>query len=150
MSLRRARVVNAPIEDVWRVIADAHQMPRWWPQIERVEGVDDDRFTQVFVSTRRRTVRADFRLVASEPPGTGERRGHRTWSQELKGTPFERVLQESITEIVIEPAPEGATRVTIGQRHKLKGSSRLGVLSMRRATGKRLDQALDGLAGILG
>ena len=51
---------------------------------------------------------------------------------------------------MVEPAAEGATRVTIGQRHKLKGSSRLGALSMRRATGKRLDQALDGLARILG
>jgi uncharacterized protein YndB with AHSA1/START domain len=150
VSLRRTRVVNAPIEDVWRVIEDAYQMPRWWPQVDRVEGADDDRFTQVFVSTRRRTVRADFRLLASQPPGAGERRGHRVWSQELKGTPFERVLQESVTEVVVEPAPEGATRVTIGQRHKLKGSSRLGALTMRRATGKRLDQALDGLVGILG
>ncbi|HTX12106.1 MAG TPA: SRPBCC family protein [Solirubrobacteraceae bacterium] len=150
MSLRRARVVNAPIEDVWRVIEDAYQMPRWWPLVERVEGVDGDRFTQVFVSTRRRTVRADFRLVASAPPGAEGPSGQRTWAQELKGTPFERVLQESITEVTVEPAAEGATRVTIAQRHKLKGSSRLGVLSMRRATGKRLDQALDGLVRILG
>ncbi|MGB8877326.1 MAG: SRPBCC family protein [Solirubrobacteraceae bacterium] len=150
MSLRRTRVLNAPIEDVWRVIEDAYQMPRWWPQVERVEGVDADRFTQVFVSTRRRTVRADFRLVASEPPDAGGRRGHRTWAQELKGTPFERVLQESVTEVTVEPASEGGTRVTLGQRHKLKGSSRLGVLPMRRATGKRLDQALDGLVRILG
>jgi uncharacterized protein YndB with AHSA1/START domain len=150
VSLRRTRVVNAPVEDVWRVIADAYQMPRWWPQVERVEGVGDDRFTQVFVSTRRRTVRADFRVLASEPPEAGERTGHRTWTQELKGTPFERVLQESITEVTVEPAPEGTTRVTMGQRHKLKGSSRLGVFSMRRATGKRLDQALDGLVRILG
>jgi carbon monoxide dehydrogenase subunit G len=142
--------VNAPIEDVWRVIADAHQMPRWWPQVERVEGVDDDRFTQVFVSKRRRTVRADFRLVASAPPDAEEGRGRRTWTQELRGTPFERVLQESVTEVVVEPAPEGATRVTIGQRHKLRGSSRLGALTMRRATRKRLDQALDGLTRILG
>jgi uncharacterized protein YndB with AHSA1/START domain len=150
VSLRRTRVVNAPIGDVWTVIADAYQMPRWWPQVERVEAVDDDRFTQVFVSKRRRTVRADFRLVASEPPDAGGRPGHRTWRQELKGTPFERVLHESITEVVVEPAPEEATRVTIGQRHKLRGSSRLGALSMRRATGKRLDQALDGLVRILG
>ncbi|MFZ0383037.1 MAG: SRPBCC family protein [Solirubrobacteraceae bacterium] len=150
MSLRRTRVLNAPIEDVWRVIEDAYQMPRWWPQVERVEGVDADRFTQVFVSTRRRTVRADFRVVASEPPDAGGRRGHRTWAQELKGTPFERVLQESVTEVMVEPASEGGTRVTLGQRHKLKGSSRLGVLPMRRATGKRLDQALDGLVRILG
>ena len=150
MSLKHSRVVNASIKDVWGVVADPYQMPRWWPQVERVEGVEHERFTQVFISTRRRTVRADFRLLASEPPDAGQRRGYRTWTQELKGTPFERVLQESITEVVIEPVPEGATRVTISQRNKLKGSSRLGVLSMRRATGKRLDQALDGLVRILG
>lgn len=150
MTLRRVRVVNAPIEDVWRVIEDAYQMPRWWPGVERMEGVDGDRFTQVFVSERRRTVRADFRLVTSEPPDAGERRGHRAWAQELEGTPFERVLQESITDVMVEPDPERGTRVTIAQRQKLKGSSRLGALSMRRATGRRLDQALDGLAEILG
>ena len=59
-------------------------------------------------------------------PGSGAVTGR--GAQELKGTPFERVLQESVTEVVVEPASEGATRVTIGQRHKLKGSSRLGVL----------------------
>ncbi len=67
----------------------------------------------------------------------------------MAGTPFERVLQESITEVLLEPVPEG-TRVTIAQRQKLKGYTRFGALSMRSATIKRLDQALDGLARILG
>jgi uncharacterized protein YndB with AHSA1/START domain len=150
VSLSRTRVVDAPIEDVWRVIEDAHQMPRWWPRVERVEGVENDHFTQVFVSKRRHTVRADFRVLDSEPPDAAQPRGRRTWTQQVDGTPFERVLRESITEVMVEPVPEGGTRVTIAQRHKLKGSSRLGVLSMRRATAKRLDQALDGLVRILG
>ena len=133
------------------MIEDPYQMPRWWPLVERVEGVDDDRFTQVFMTKRRRTVRADFRLLASEPPDAGERRGRRAWSQELEGTPFERVLQESITEVMVEPAAEGATRVTLGQRQKLRGY-RAGSAPSRcaRATGKRLDQALEGLTRILG
>ena len=146
---KRTRVLGAPIGEVWKVLEDPYQMPRWWPRVERMEGVEGDRFTQVFVSKRHRTVRADFRLLASEPPETGYPSGHRTWTQEVEGTPFDRVLQESITEVLVEPVDEG-TRVTIAQRQKLKGYTRFGALSMRGATIKRLDQALDGLARILG
>jgi uncharacterized protein YndB with AHSA1/START domain len=145
----RTRVVPAPLAEVWRVVEDPYQMTRWWPRVERVEGVQDDRFTQVFLSKRRRTVRVDFRLLTSEPPDAERPGAHRSWTQEVVGTPFERVLQESVTEVRLEPVPDG-TRVAIAQRNKLKGTSRLGVLSMRRATGKRLDEALDGLARILG
>ncbi len=42
--------------------------PRWWPGVERVEGVEDDRFTQVFKTKRGRPVRADFRVLDSQPP----------------------------------------------------------------------------------
>ena len=43
-------------------------MPRWWPGVERMEGVEADRFTQVFKTKRGRPVRADFRVLRSEPP----------------------------------------------------------------------------------
>jgi uncharacterized protein YndB with AHSA1/START domain len=145
---KRTRVLNAPVAEVWKLLEDPYQMPRWWPQITRMEGVQDDHFTQVFVSKRGRTVRADFHLLASEPPDAEYPSGHRTWTQEVAGTPFERVLQESITEVLVEPVPEG-TRVTIAQRQKLKGYTRFGALSMRGATTKRLDRALDGLARAL-
>jgi uncharacterized protein YndB with AHSA1/START domain len=146
---KRTRVLDAPIAEVWKVIEDPYQMPRWWPRVERMEGVEEDRFTQVFVSKRRRTVRADYRVLASEAPDAEYPSGHRTWTQEVAGTPFERVLHESITEILVEPLPEG-TRVTLAQRQKLKGYTRFGALSMRGATIRRLDEALDGLARILG
>jgi uncharacterized protein YndB with AHSA1/START domain len=149
MSGGRTRVVGAPVADVWEVVKDPYQMPRWWPRVERVEGVEDNRFTQVFLSKRRHTVRADFRLLASEPPDAERPSAHRSWTQDVMGTPFERVLQESITEVLLEPVPDG-TRATIAQRHKLKGTSRLGALQMRRATRKRVEEALDGLARILG
>jgi uncharacterized protein YndB with AHSA1/START domain len=147
-SAKRTRVVSAPVAEVWKVLEDPYQMPRWWPRVERMEGVEEDRFTQVFVSKRRRTVRADFRLLASEPPDAEYSSGHRTWTQEVEGTPFERVLQESITEVLVETVPEG-TRITLAQRQKLKGYTRVGALSMRGATVKRLDEALDGLARIV-
>jgi uncharacterized protein YndB with AHSA1/START domain len=148
-SAKRTRVIDAPLEKVWEVIEDPYQMPRWWPGVERMEGVEGDRFTQVFKTRRRRTVRADFRLLASEPPGGEYTGGHRTWTQEVEGTPFEPVLHESITEIALEPA-EGGTRVTIAQRQRLRGYSKTGALAMRSATAKRLEDALDGLERILG
>jgi uncharacterized protein YndB with AHSA1/START domain len=140
----RSRVVSAPVAQVWEVIEDPYQMPRWWPSVERMEGVEGDRFTQVFKTRRRRTVRADFRVLASEPPGGEYTDGHRSWTQEVAGTPFEPVLHESITEIVVEPADDG-TKVTIAQRQRLRGYSKTGALAMRSATAKRLDEALAGL-----
>lgn len=143
----RERIVHAPVADVWKVLEDPYQMPRWWPSVERIEGVEGERFTQVFKSRRsRRTVRADFRLLASEAPGGQYPSGHRTWEQEVTGTPFERVLVESLTEIAVEPAEDGGTRVTLAQRQKLRGYSKAGVWAMRSATNKRLDDALEGLA----
>jgi uncharacterized protein YndB with AHSA1/START domain len=148
-SATRTRVLAAPLAEVWEVLEDPHQMPRWWPSVERMEGVEDDRFTLVFKTRRRRTVRADFRVLASEPPGGEYTSGHRTWTQEVAGTPFEPVLHESITEVAVESA-DGGTRVTIAQRQRLRGYSKTGALAMRSATAKRLDEALDGLERILG
>jgi carbon monoxide dehydrogenase subunit G len=132
---------------LWDLIGDPHHFPRWWPGVTRMEGVDEDRWTQVFVTQKGRSVRVDFRLLESEPPGaTGTRLvGRRRWEQELIGSPFERVLHEAVTEIRLEPAEEG-TQVTIEQRQKLRGYSRgIGGVMLRRATRKRLEEALDGL-----
>jgi hypothetical protein len=118
-------------------------MPRWWPGVVRVEGVEDDRFTQVFQTKRGRPVRMDFRLLANEPPW------RRAWAQEIEGTPFERVLGESIIEVALEPEGTG-TRVTIAQRQKLRGYSKTGGFLLRRATNGKLQEALDGLVRALG
>ena len=92
-----------------------------------MEGVDDDRWTQVFITKHGRPVRADFHLTLSEPLR------RRVWEQEVIGTPFERVLDESVIEVTLEPA-DGGTQVTIAQRQKLRGYSRT-----RRWTGRRND-----------
>jgi hypothetical protein len=106
--------------------------------VTRMEGVQGDRWTQVFTTKKGRAVRADFRLLESEPPW------RRSWGQELAGTPFERVLSEATTEIQLEPA-DGGTRVRIELRQRLRGYSRVGGLMLRRATRAKLDEALDGL-----
>ena len=108
-----------------------------------MEGVHDDRFTQVFMTKKGRAVRIDFHLVESDPPW------RRCWEQDIPGTPFERVLNESTTEIVLEPEGSG-TRVTIAQRQKLRGYSRTGGFLLRRATAAKLDEALEGIETVVG
>ena len=56
-----------------------------------------------------------------------------------------RVLAWSETEMRLEPAGDGATRVTLELRQKLRGLARLGGFMVRRAARRALDEALEGL-----
>jgi uncharacterized protein YndB with AHSA1/START domain len=140
----RSRQLAASPDDVWRVVGDPYHLPRWWPRVARVEAVAGGKFTEVLQGSRSgRSVRADFRVDE-------KRKGQLLrFSQELAGSPFERVLKEAETEIAIEAAGSG-TRVAITLRQRLRGLSRLGGFMVRRATGRILDEALDGLEGALG
>ncbi len=140
---QRTLRLAAPAQEIWDLISDAHHMPRWWPGVVRMEGVSDEGFTQVFKTKKGRSVRLDFRIIASEPLSV------LAWEQELPGTPFERVLNELIIEVQLEPVDSG-TDVTLIQSQKLRGYSRTGGLMLRRATHSRLDEALEGLARICG
>ncbi len=139
----RTRTLPVSPLQVWELIADPHHMPRWWPGVERMESVDADRFTQVFKTKKGRPVRIDFQVLESDAPRL------RTWAQEIAGTPFERVLNQSIVEVRLEPV-DGGTEVTISHKQKLRGYSRTGGPLLRRATRSKLDEALDGLARIYG
>lgn len=140
---QKSRTVPAPPQEVWKLIEDPEQIARWWPGVKRMEDVQSDRWTQVHASKRGRPVRLDFRLLESAPPS------YRLWEQELAGTPFERVLDESVTEIALQRVDQG-TLVTIAVRQKLRGYSRTGALVVRRATAKQLSEALDGLGRLFG
>lgn len=147
--VRRSRRLEAPPDRVWDLVSDPHHLPRWWPRVTRVEGVQDDRFTQVLTTRKGRVVRMDFRLLESDPPGPGgEPPGRRRWEQELEGTPFERVFSEATTEILLE-ARDQETLVTIALSHKLGGYSRTGGFLLRRANRATLRDALEGLAEIV-
>jgi carbon monoxide dehydrogenase subunit G len=147
---RRSRQVAATPEAVWALVEDPHHMPRWWPELKRMEDVQEDRWTQVFISKRGRAVRADFHLLASDPPGPGGYpAGRRAWEQDVVGTPFERVLAESVTELIVEPSGDG-TMITLAQRQKLRGYSRTGGFLLRRATREKLDEALEGIEQAIG
>jgi uncharacterized protein YndB with AHSA1/START domain len=140
-NVARRRVIDAPVESVWRVVSDPHHLPRWWPDTVRVENVSGgtrSRWTAVLETKSGRGVRADFRCISSAAP---ERF---VFAQEVADTPFERILRSAVTEIHL--APEGdSTEVRIESRQALRGLSRLGSPMMRRATSRKLDQALDGL-----
>lgn len=142
-SISRSRTLAAPPEAVWKVVADPHHQPRWWPRVERVEGAEGDRFTQLLRTGKGRAVRADFRRVGAEE-------GRRiVWEQVVEGTPFERLLQSARTEVALDPAGEG-TKVTLTMDQRLRGWSRVGPFFFTRAGKRTLDEALDGLERVCG
>ncbi|MFN8162077.1 MAG: SRPBCC family protein [Solirubrobacterales bacterium] len=143
-TVSRHRLIAAPVDQVWSLVSDPHNLPRWWPHTTRVENVERNpagrrsRWTQVLETAEGRGVRADFRC-------TGSTEGRRfAWRQEIDGTPFERHMKASETEILLEPAGEG-TQVRITARQSLRGMSRLGSPMMSRGQGAIADGALDGI-----
>ena len=143
-TVARSRVIGASTEAVWSLVSDPENLPRWWPETTRVEDVEGgagarrSRFTQVMTTSKGRTVRADFRCTAAT---TGERI---VWEQQLEGTPFEGFLRSAEVEVRLGP-DAGACSVRLEARRRLRGMSRLGSVMMRRATGRTLKQALDGI-----
>ena len=72
------------------------------------------------------------------------------WHQELEETPFERMLSVSRLVIELERDEEaGATGVVLRSTERLRGLARLGSPMVRRATGRRLSQALERLEEIV-
>ncbi len=132
------------MDDVWELISDPYNLPRWWPRTGRVENVDrkpDGRrsqWTKVLETAEGRGVRADYRCLSS---AKGERY---VWEQQLEGTPFERHLRRSVVEIGLR-AEGAATEVSISSAQTLRGMSRLGSPMMRGGQGKILNEALDGI-----
>jgi hypothetical protein len=110
--------------------------------VERMESVAGDGFTQVLKTKRGKPIRADFLVTAVEPPRMT------VWEQQLPGTPFARVLRESVMRVTLEPAGEGTT-VMIAHRLKPRGYSRTGGFLLGRDTAKQLDRLLDGIAAVV-
>jgi uncharacterized protein YndB with AHSA1/START domain len=150
---RRSRTIAAPVEQLWELVSDPHHLPRWWPRVTRVEGVEGKAFTEVMRTRKGKVVRADFDMVAKD-----ERTRLLTWAQRVQGTPFARVLSSAETDVSLAPADD-ATEVTIELRQVLAGfsprfgmlaglSPRIGGRMVRRAAERTLDEALDGLERI--
>lgn len=139
----RKRTVGAPVAEVWKLVSDPYNLPRWWPRTARVENVEDrggrrSRWTQVLETAEGRGVRADYRCVSA---AENERF---IWEQELEGTPFARHLRAWRVEIGLRDAG-GGTEVSLASVQTPKGMSRLGSPMMRRGQAAILDEALDGI-----
>jgi uncharacterized protein YndB with AHSA1/START domain len=134
----RKRTINAPPEDVWRVAGDANHLPRWWPRVRRVEEVSLAGWTKVFMTQKGKPVRADYTMLARDEPRSI------SWKQDLEDSPFERLMDEAVTEVTLAPAGD-ATDVTITLRQKLRGWARFAPFLVKRGTRRLLDEALDGL-----
>jgi uncharacterized protein YndB with AHSA1/START domain len=141
-SVKRRAVVAATPPIVWQTVADPHQLPRWWPRVERVEGVDGRGFTEVLRSDKGALVRADFRIAVRHKPTAI------AWSQDLDDTPFARLLRSSETRITLAAAGPDATAVEVRLDQKLHGVSRLGGFIVRRAARKQVDDALAALVDL--
>ena len=139
----RGRDIAALVGEVWRVVSDPHALPRWWPRVERVEEVTGEAWTTVLLSDRGKPIRADYTLTASQAMEAIE------WQQELAETPFERMLSRAHTRITLTDIDGEATGVTLRSLERLRGLARLGGLMVRRATRKRLDEALARLAELV-
>jgi uncharacterized protein YndB with AHSA1/START domain len=142
--VRRSATIAASPEQVWRTVCDPHHLPRWWPGVQRVEGVERERFTQVLSTDKGRSVRADFRVLESRAPAV------RRWAQDVAGSPFERLLHSAETEVRLEPDGAGATRVTLTVRQRPRGVGALGGFMFRRAMRRQVDEALASLARLHG
>ena len=142
--MTRKRTVAAPLGEVWALVSDPYNLPRWWPRTARVENVQArgsgrrSHWPQVLETAEGRGVRADFRCVSA---AEGERV---VWEQELEGTPFAKHLRGSRVEIGLAERG-GGTEVKLSSEQQLRGMSRLGGTLMRRGQGAILDQALDGI-----
>jgi uncharacterized protein YndB with AHSA1/START domain len=146
--INRSRVIGASPERVWEVVSDPHHLPRWWPRTVRVEDVREGegepaQWTKVLGTAGGTRVRADYRRVASDRERTF------AWSQDVPGSPFERILRSAEVEIRVEPAESGSL-VTVESSEQLRGLSRLGSPMMRAAAGRRLDEALENLDRAVG
>jgi uncharacterized protein YndB with AHSA1/START domain len=141
---RVTRTLPAASAAIWKVAADPLTLPEWWPRVVRVEGVSARAFTQVMQTERGRQVRLDFKITEHEQ---GRRRA---WSQELAGTPFERMFASSVTEVRLQPKSPSETAVTIEVRQRLRGIQRLGAFLVSRAARRNVREAMDALAKVVG
>ena len=142
MISRRTRVIAAPRERVWELIGDPYHHPRWWPRVERVEGVTARGWTHVLISARGNTVRTDWTLIDNQQPVL------RSWSQDVAGTPFERLFASNVVQAQLEKA-DGGTEVTLLFDQRPRGLARYLPFVLKRPMRRQLEEALDGLARAL-
>jgi uncharacterized protein YndB with AHSA1/START domain len=136
-------VVSGSLDELWRVVSDPDQLPRWWPGVTRVEEATPLAWTTVLTSPKGKSVRMDFtRVVAEEPTRL-------VWRQEVEQSPFERILAEATTSVELAPAEDG-TRVAVALDQKPRGWARFAPLQFRAAGRRQVQGAVEGLERLFG
>jgi uncharacterized protein YndB with AHSA1/START domain len=142
-TVSRTRTLRAAPDQIWTIVTDPERLPQWWPGVSRVEEASPDAWTTVLSSPRGKTVRADYTLEEIEAMSVV------VWRQEVEESPFERILREALTEVRLEPAGDGVTKVRLTLRQRPRGFARFGFIQLRRAAGRQLEGALEGLEALL-
>ena len=124
-------------------MSDPQRLPQWWPGVQRVEEASPEAWTTVLSSPRGKSVRADYTLVESEPLR------RLVWRHEVAESPFERILRESLTELVLEPDGSDVTEVGLTLRQRPRGFARLGLIQLRQAAVRQAEGALEGLDALV-
>ncbi|MBA3263170.1 MAG: SRPBCC family protein [Thermoleophilaceae bacterium] len=141
--MRRETVVPRAAEEIWRVINDPEQLPRWWPGVTRVEEATPETWTTVLTSAKGKAVRMDYTRVAADEPS------RLVWRQEVEQSPFERILAEATTSVDLSPT-DGGTLVVIALDQKPRGWARFAPLQFRAAGTRQVQGAVDGLERLFG
>ena len=141
--MRRETVVPRAPEEVWRMVSDPAQLPRWWPGVTRVEEATPDAWTTVLTSAKGKSVRMDYTRVAADEPT------RLVWRQEVEASPFERILAEAVTSVDLTEA-EGGTLVVVALDQKPRGWARFAPLQFRAAGTRQVQGAVDGLERLFG
>ena len=136
----RRRTIAAPAPEVWELVSDPYNLPRWWPRTSRVENVERkaggrrSQWTKVLETAEgrgraRRLSAASARPRASATSGSSSSRGRRS-----SGTCAARRSRSAC-------GPDGeATEVDLSSEQSLRGLSRLGSPMMRRGQGEILER----------
>jgi uncharacterized protein YndB with AHSA1/START domain len=141
--VRRETVVPRAPEEVWRVVSDPAQLPRWWPGVARVEEATAEAWTTVLTSAKGKSVRMDYSRVAADEPT------RIVWRQEVEASPFERILAEATTSVDLSPT-EGGTLVVIALDQRPRGWARFAPLQFRAAGTRQVQGAVEGLERLFG
>jgi uncharacterized protein YndB with AHSA1/START domain len=141
--VRRETVVPRAPDEVWRVVSDPAQLPRWWPGVARVEEATEQAWTTVLTSPKGKSVRMDYSLVEATPPA------RLVWRQEVEQSPFERILAEATTSLELSEEGTG-TRVAIELDQTPRGWARFAPLQFRAAGKRQVEGALEGLERLFG
>jgi uncharacterized protein YndB with AHSA1/START domain len=141
--VRRETVVPRAPDEVWQLVSDPDQLPRWWPGVTRVEDASAQAWTTVLTSPKGKSVRMDYsRVEATEPTRL-------VWRQEVAASPFERILEEATTSLELAQTESG-TRVAIELEQKPRGWARFAPLQFRAAGKRQVEGAVEGLERLFG